>query len=108
MTGKCTVNGKDNMEDKTREEADMTLSPFFPKVIQKICYGQKQIWIWTTFEDFGKTGLGVMSASSLVLSSFLSFPSTVHLPAREVEKILIHNFGAETRDFRGQNDRGKA
>ena len=38
MAGKCTVDGKDNKEDKTREEADMTLSPVFPKsskVIQK-------------------------------------------------------------------------
>ena len=30
-TGKCTVDGEDNKEDKTREEADMTLSPVFPK-----------------------------------------------------------------------------
>ena len=37
---------------------------------------------WTTFEDFGKTGLGVMSASSLVLSSLLLLLSTVHLPAQ--------------------------
>ena len=29
--GKCTVHGKDNKENKTREEADMTLTPFFPK-----------------------------------------------------------------------------
>ena len=38
MAGKCTVVGKDNKEDKTREEADMTLSPVFPKsskVVQK-------------------------------------------------------------------------
>ena len=32
MAGKCTVHGKDNKEKKTREEADITLSPFFPKV----------------------------------------------------------------------------
>ena len=31
VAGKCTVDGKDNKEDKTREEADMTLSPNFPK-----------------------------------------------------------------------------
>ena len=31
VAGKCTVNGKDNKEGKTREEADMTLSPVFPK-----------------------------------------------------------------------------
>ena len=38
MAGKCTVVGKDNKEDKTREEADMTLSPVYPKsskVVQK-------------------------------------------------------------------------
>ena len=38
LVGKCTVDSKDNKEDKTREEADMTLSPFFPKsskVVQK-------------------------------------------------------------------------
>ena len=29
VAGKCTVDGKDNKEDKTREEADMTFSPFF-------------------------------------------------------------------------------
>ena len=29
VAGKCTVVGKDNKEDKTREEADMTFSPFF-------------------------------------------------------------------------------
>ena len=28
VAGKCTVDGKDNKEDKTREEADMTFSPF--------------------------------------------------------------------------------
>ena len=31
MVGKCTVDGNNNKEDKTREEADMTPSPFFPK-----------------------------------------------------------------------------
>ena len=34
LVGKCTVDSKDNKEDKTREEADMTLSPFFPKVFK--------------------------------------------------------------------------
>ena len=61
MAGKCTVVGKDNKEDKTREEADMTLSPFFsksvkssPKVIQKMDNGKKtlEIWIWTTLGHF--------------------------------------------------------
>ena len=31
VAGKCTMHGKDNKEDKTREEADMTLSLVFPK-----------------------------------------------------------------------------
>ena len=34
----CIVDSKDNKVDKTREEADMTPSPFFPKsskVVQK-------------------------------------------------------------------------
>ena len=31
MASKCTVDGKDNKEDKTREEANMTLSTVFPK-----------------------------------------------------------------------------
>ena len=30
VAGKCTVHGKDNKEDKTREEADMTPSLVFP------------------------------------------------------------------------------
>ena len=45
------MHGKDNKEDKTREEADMTFSPFFlsksvqsgPKVIQKMGNGQKYL-----------------------------------------------------------------
>ena len=31
MAGKCTVDGNNNKEDKTREEADMTPSLVFPK-----------------------------------------------------------------------------
>ena len=31
VAGKCTMHGKDNKEDKTREEADMTLSLVYPK-----------------------------------------------------------------------------
>ena len=46
-----TVDGKDNKEDKTREKADMTFSPFFslksvqsgPKVIQKMSNDQKYL-----------------------------------------------------------------
>ena len=36
VAGKCTVDSKDNKEDKTREEADMTLSPFFSKVSKAV------------------------------------------------------------------------
>ena len=32
VAGKRTVHGKDNKEDKTKEEADVTLSLVFPKV----------------------------------------------------------------------------
>ena len=36
VAGKCTVDGEDNKEDKTREEADMTYSPFlFSKSAQR-------------------------------------------------------------------------
>ena len=36
LAGKCTVDGKDNKKGKTREEADMTFSPFFfSKAVQK-------------------------------------------------------------------------
>ena len=38
---------------------------------------------WNPLDTFGKNGLRVMSASSLVLSSLLSLLSTVHLPTRE-------------------------
>ena len=31
VAGKFTVDSEDNKEDKTREEADMTPSPVFPK-----------------------------------------------------------------------------
>ena len=36
VVGKCTVDGKDNREDKTRGEADMTPSPFLPKVSKAV------------------------------------------------------------------------
>ena len=45
-TGKGTVDGEDKKEDKTRDEADMTLSPVFPKsskVVQK-CPGKVQVF----------------------------------------------------------------
>ena len=64
-----------------------------PKVIQKMGNDKKHLkYVFeplqdtfgqfsTTLEDFGKNGLRVRSASSLVLSSLLSLPSTLHLPA---------------------------
>ena len=36
LAGKCTVDGEDNKEDETREKADMTLSPFFPKYSKRV------------------------------------------------------------------------
>ena len=36
LVGKRTLDSKDNKEDKTREEADMTLSPFFSKVSKAV------------------------------------------------------------------------
>ena len=51
LAGNGTVDGKDNKEDKTREEADMTPSPFFPKsskVVQK-CPRVVQIHISSVF-----------------------------------------------------------
>ena len=51
VAGKCTVDGKDNKEGKTREEADMTPSPVFPKssiVVQK-CPRVVQIHISSVF-----------------------------------------------------------
>ena len=48
VAGKCTVEGKDNKEDKTREEANMTLSPFFPKVSKAVQNWSK---IWETVKN---------------------------------------------------------
>ena len=31
LAGKCTVDGNNNKEDMTKEEADVTPSPVFPK-----------------------------------------------------------------------------
>ena len=47
--GKCTVDGGDSKEDKTREEADMALSPVFPKVFQK-CPRVVRIHISSVFD----------------------------------------------------------
>ena len=58
VAGKCTVDGKDNKEDKTREEADMTLSPVFPKsskVVQK-CPRVVQIHISSVFDRYPSFG----------------------------------------------------
>ena len=54
VAGKCTVDGKDNKEDKTREEADMTPSPVIPNssiVVQK-CPGVVQIHISSVFDRY--------------------------------------------------------
>ena len=57
VAGKCTVDGKDNKEDKTREEADRTLSPFFQnlqkwsKSVQK-CLRVVQIHILSVFDRY--------------------------------------------------------
>ena len=67
---------------------------FFSKIFKSVLEWSKSIFqvfltvthlldqFWTALDTFGeKNGLKVMSASSLVLSSLLSLPSTVHLPA---------------------------
>ena len=91
VAGKCTIDGNNNKEDKTREEADMNPSPVFPKsskVVQK-CPRVVQIHISSVFDRYPSFGSildrfghfwkkRVMSASSLVLSSLLSLLSTVH------------------------------
>ena len=97
----CIVDSKDNKVDKTREEADMTFSPFFsksvqsgPKVIQKMGNGQKHLknidldHSRTLLNTFGPL-LKILEknwakghppwAPSLVLSSLLSLPTTVPL-----------------------------
>ena len=44
VAGKCTVDGNNNKEDKTREEADITFSPFFfSKMLQKMGNSQKHL-----------------------------------------------------------------
>ena len=48
VAGKCTVHGKDNKEDKTREEANMTLSLVFPKVSKAV---QKRSKRWVTVKN---------------------------------------------------------
>ena len=56
--GQCTVDGEDNKEDKTREEADMTLSPVFPKSskgVQK-CLRVVQIHISSVFDCYPSFG----------------------------------------------------
>ena len=67
--------------------------PKGPKTVQSVLEWSKSIFqvfltvthlldhFWTALDTFRKKGLKVMSASSLVLSSLLSLPSTVHLPA---------------------------
>ena len=43
VAGKCTVDGKDNKEDKTREEADMILSRSF----QNLQKWSKSVMEWS-------------------------------------------------------------
>ena len=59
MAGKCTVDGEDNEEDKTWEEADMTPSPVSPK--SNVSYSGpnpyfKCFWLlpifWTAVDTF--------------------------------------------------------
>ena len=96
VTGKCTMDSKENKEVKTRKEADMTPSPVFPKSSKVVQKCPKVSWsgpnpyfnlfltithlldhFWTALDTLGKKiGLRVMSASSLVLFSLLSSPST--------------------------------
>ena len=105
------MDSKDNKEDKTREEADMTPSPVIPNssiVVQK-CPGVVQIHISKVFyhypyfgsldcfEHYWKNGLRVMSASSLVLSSLLSLPSTVHLPATVYQNVTQKGWGQSAK-----------
>ena len=59
VAGKCTVDGKDNKEDKTREEADMTLFPNFPKVSKAVQKWSKR-WVtiknsWNMYLDHSRT-----------------------------------------------------
>ena len=68
--GKCTVDGEDNKEVKTREEADMTINPVFQnfqKWSKSVLKWSKSIFqvfltvtylldhFWTAFDTFGKT-----------------------------------------------------
>ena len=48
VAGKCTVDGKDNTEDKTREEADMTIARFVPKVSEAVQNWSKR---WVTVKN---------------------------------------------------------
>ena len=58
MAGKCTVDGEDNKEDKTREEADMTPSLVFPKSskVTQNCPKVVQIHISSVFDRFPSFG----------------------------------------------------
>ena len=72
MADKCAVVGKDNKEDKTREEADMTPSPFFPKsskVVQK-CPRVVQIHISSVLDPnppFGSHHLGMVMGVMILI-----------------------------------------
>ena len=67
VAGKRTVQGKDNKEDNTKEEADMTPSLFFPKVskaVQKIGNDQRHL----------KYGFGPLKDSFEPLMKILKIP----------------------------------
>ena len=60
VTDKCTLDSEDNKQDKTREEADMTLSQLFQKCSKRSKSDPKdgkrsktlEILIWTTLGHF--------------------------------------------------------
>ena len=56
VAGKCTVDGKDNKEDKTREEADMTFRPFF--FFKSVQSSQKVIQNMGNSQKYSKYGFG--------------------------------------------------
>ena len=47
VAGKCTVDGNNNKEDKTREEADMTPSRIFPKIFKSGPKLSKSVLEWS-------------------------------------------------------------
>ena len=109
VAGKCTVDSKDNEEDKTRQEVDMTLSLFFPTVFKAV---QKWSQRWVTVKNtWNKTNetcwhylIGAHFKTLIPFtawseSSFLAFISEVDT------ETYIRNTFAPTRFFsRSQDD----